>query len=144
MKRAEQLQDLSREHHQSLVMAKRLSEVVENGSDEDLLEAIEKVKDYYESELEIHFQHEERTVFAPIYKEYKEHVMLATTLLKEHGKMRLLIPRLTLENARELLADFSETLKSHTRVEERELFPVIEELFSDEQLEAVLNFVPLD
>ena len=59
MKRAEQLQDLSREHHDSLVMAKRISEVVESGSDAEILAAIDTVKNYYENELEVHFQHEE-------------------------------------------------------------------------------------
>lgn len=144
MKRAEQLQDLSREHHQSLVMAKRIAEAVENGSDEALLAAIEKVKAYYEDELEEHFQHEERTIFAPIYKEYKEHIALASGLLKEHGAIRMLIPQLTLNTAKEDLAGFAEVLKNHTRVEERELFPIVEELFTKEQLDAVLNFVPLD
>lgn len=144
MKRAEQLQNLSREHHDSLVLAKRLFEVVEDGSDEALLGAIEKVKNYYEDELEIHFQHEERTIFSPIFKEYKEHIPLAGPLLKEHGAMRLLVPRLTLENAKELLTEFAEMLKAHTRIEERELFPIVEDLFTAEQLDAVLNFVPLD
>lgn len=144
MKRAEQLQDISREHHDSLVLAKRVMEAVADGSDEVLLAIIKKVQDYYESELEIHFQHEERTIFAPIFKQYKEHVPLAMPLLKEHGAIRLLIPELTLENAREGLAMFAETLRSHTRVEERELFPIVEEIFTEEQLNAVLNFVPLD
>ncbi len=71
MKRAEQLQDLSREHHDSLVMAKRIAEVAEGGDDTEILEAIETVKNYYETELEVHFQHEERTIFAPIFKEYR-------------------------------------------------------------------------
>lgn len=144
MKRAQQLQDLSREHHQSLVMAKRMAEVAESGNDEQLLEAIEKVTAFYESELEVHFQHEERTIFALIYKEYKAHIGLATALLKEHGAIRMLIPQLTLSTAREGLATFADVLKNHTRVEERELFPIIEDLFTDEQLDAVLNFVPLD
>ena len=144
MKRAQQLQDLSREHHQSLVMAKRMAEVAESGNDEQLLEAIEKVTAFYENELEVHFQHEERTIFALIYKEYKAHIGLATALLKEHGAIRMLIPQLTLSTAREGLATFADVLKNHTRVEERELFPIIEDLFTDEQLDAVLNFVPLD
>lgn len=144
MKRAEQLQGLSREHHDSLVLSKRLNEAVEDGSDEALLAAIKKLKDYYEKELEVHFQHEERTVFAPIFKEYKDHIPLAMPLLKEHGQMRLLIPRITLANAKENLAMFAETLKNHTRVEERELFPIIEKIFTEEQMNAVLEFVPLD
>ena len=144
MKRAEQLQDLSREHHDSLVMAKRIAEVAEGGDDTEILEAIETVKNYYETELEVHFQHEERTIFAPIFKEYREHTGIATQLLKEHGAMRMLMPKLHVASAREDLAEFATMLKNHTRMEERELFPIVESNFSDEQLDAVLNFVPLD
>ena len=144
MKRAEQLQDLSREHHGSLVMAKRIAEIAESGDDAAISEAIETVKNYYESELEVHFQHEERTIFAPIFKEYREHIGIATQLLKEHGAMRMLMPKLHAASAREDLAEFATMLKNHTRMEERELFPIVEAHFSDEQLDAILNFVPLD
>ncbi len=144
MKRAEQLQKLSREHHGSLVMAKNIAEIAESGSDADLLEAIKTVAEYYDDELELHFQHEERTIFSLIFGEYREHIAIATTLLKEHGFIRMLIPKLTLETARIDLAEFALVLKNHTRMEERELFPIIEELFSDEQLDAILDFVPLD
>ena len=144
MKRAEQLQELSREHHGSLVMAKNIIDVVENGTDDDLLKAIEMVTKYYDDELEVHFQHEEHTIFAPIFKHYQEYIEVSKVLLKEHGYMRLLIPKLKIETAREDLANFAVVLKNHTRVEERELFPVIEKSFTDEQLDAVLNFVPIN
>lgn len=144
MKRAAQLQDLSREHHASLVMAKKIAEVAAQGSEAELLAAIESVKDYYENELEEHIQHEERTIFAPIFKEYQEHIGLATSLLKEHGFIRMLIPALKPETARKDLAEFAEVLKNHTRIEERELFPLVESLFSETQLDAILNFIPLD
>ena len=144
MKRAAQLLHISKEHHDSIVMAERILDVVENGSDDELLAEIEKVKSYYDDHLEIHFQHEERTIFAPIYKEYKEHVPLAMPLLKEHGAIRMLVPQLALENAKDGLAMFAETLLSHTRIEELELFPIIEEIFSKEQMDAVMDFKPLD
>ena len=144
MERAEQLKELSREHHDSLLIAKKIAMVAEQGTDAELLEAIETVKAYYESELEVHFQHEERTIFSLIFREYRDHIALATGLLKEHGLIRMLIPKLNIENARQGLAEFAEVLTNHTRVEERELFPLVETLFSDEQLDAVLNFVPLD
>lgn len=144
MKRIEQLLKLSREHHQSLVMAKRISAIADTGNNKELLEAIETVKNYYNDELEQHFQHEERTIFAPIFKEYQEHIGIATSLLKEHGYIRMLIPKMTLETAQKDLAEFGSILKTHTRIEERELFTLIEELFSEEQLNAVSNFVPLD
>jgi len=56
----------------------------------------------------------------------------------------MIIPRLKLETAREDLFNLSEVLIAHTRAEERTIFPIIEELFTDEQLEAILNFLPLD
>ncbi len=144
MKRIEQLLKLSREHHGSLVMAKKISNIAENGTDEERLEAIETIKKYYDDELEVHFQHEERTIFAPIFSDYKEHIGIATILLKEHGQIRVLIPKLNQETAKEGLATFGKVLKDHTRMEERELFPIIEKLFTNEQLDAILNFTPLE
>ncbi len=144
MKRAEQLQKLSREHHGSLVMAKNIALIAEEGSEQDLLDAIKTVQDYYDAELEEHFQHEERTIFGPIFRHYPELKEMATVLLKEHGFIRLLIPKMTVETAKKDLEDFALVLKNHTRMEERELFPIIETSFSDEQMDAVLNFVALD
>ncbi len=144
MKRAEQLQKLSREHHGSLSMALKISKIAESGSEEALAEAIETIKAYYKDELEEHFQHEEQTIFVHIFQQYREHVPMATSLLKEHGFLRILVQRIKPETAKEDLMDFATVLKNHTRVEERELFPIIEKLFTDEQMDAVLNFVPLD
>lgn len=144
MQRCEQLKKLSREHHGSLTMALKISKIAKNGVESELSEAINTVQHYYNDELELHFQHEEQTIFSTIFKQYKEHMDVATTLLKEHGYLRVLIQRLTLETAQKDLADFAQILKEHTRVEERELFPIIQDLFTDEQLDEVLNFEPLD
>ena len=144
MKRAEELKKLSREHHGSLVMAKRILSIAESGDDKELLNAIDTVRNYYDEELEEHFQHEEHTIFSVIFKEYKDHINIARPLLKEHGQIRLLIPRITPETAREDLKAFADMLKNHTRVEEREFFPLIETLFTDEQLKKITQFVPIN
>lgn len=144
MKRCEQLKKLSHEHHGSLSMALKISKASKSDEESELLAAIDTVQHYYNEELELHFQHEEQTIFSTIFKHYKEHIGVATTLLKEHGYLRVLIQRLTLETAQKDLADFAQMLKDHTRVEERELFPIIQDLFTDEQLDVVLNFEPLN
>jgi len=144
MSRVEQLKALTKEHQESMEKAQQIFEIAQNGSDDQLRETMEEVKRYCDNELEVHFQHEERTIFAPIFKEYKDHIELSKKLLKEHGVIRLLIPKMTLETARDDLSYFAITLKNHTETEENELFPIVEELFSDEQLDAVLNFKPLD
>ena len=143
MKRAEQLQKLSREHHASLVMAKKYSDLAETGSEADFVEAIKELHEYNDKDLELHFQHEERTIFAVIFKKYQEHIPLAAPLLKEHGLIRLLILQVTPESAKEDFSVFGDLLRDHTRVEERELFPIIEKVFSDEELNAILDFKPL-
>ena len=144
MDRAEQLRKLSREHHTSLVFARTLKKTAESGNEEELTKAIKDVVDYYNDELEVHFQHEEHTIFKPLFQGYREHVELATKLAKEHGAMRMLIPTITLETAKKDLEDFATVLTNHTHAEERVLFPIIEKIFTDEQLDAVLNFKPLD
>jgi hemerythrin-like domain-containing protein len=144
MKRAEQLQKLSREHHTSLSMANNIAKIAKQGNENEFADAIKRIKEYNEKELEPHFRHEEQTLFSVIFEKYPKHIELATTLLKEHGFIRRLVPVLTPETARKDLADFALVLKNHTRLEERELFPIVESLFTDEELEAVLNYVEAD
>ena len=144
MNRYEQLKQLTQEHNEALIFADEIIAIAENGDESALLEGIAAIKKYYNAELEVHFQHEERTIFAPIFREYRDHIQMATVLLKEHGFMRLLIQRIDLDSATKELYDFATVLKNHTLVEEKELFPLVEELFTDEQLAAVVNFVPVD
>ncbi len=125
-------------------MARNIAKVAESGSDEELTDAIKEVTDYYNDELEVHFQHEEHTIFKPLFQEYREHIALATKLVQEHGAMRMLIPTITLETAKKDLADFATVLSNHTHAEERVLFPIVEKQFTREQLDAVLDFKPLN
>ncbi|CAA6828135.1 MAG: Unknown protein [uncultured Thiotrichaceae bacterium] len=141
--RGEQLAKLSQEHEASLVLAKALLEVAERADEQELLATIDKLKTYNDEELELHFQHEERTVFAPIFKEHREHIPFATALLKDHGEMRRLIPNLHIGAAREQIHYFAELLRKHTLQEEQELFPLIAEQFTDEQLAAIVDFTPI-
>ncbi len=148
MQRYEQLQDLSREHHQSLKMAKDLANLVKQGSDDEIRQSVKKLTDYYDGELEKHFQHEEQVIFSLFFKHYREHMQIAILLLKDHGAMRALIHRIktqqpALEELKKELTDFALMLKDHTRMEERTLFPLVESLFTKEQLEAVLHFQSL-
>lgn len=144
MKRYEQLKKLSREHHGSLSMAKKIAEIVVTGNDSDLLQAMNQVQQYYNDELESHFQHEEQTLFSIIFQNYAEHRDIATALLKEHGQIRVLVQGITMATAKKDLAEFALLLKDHTRVEERQLFPVVQEVFTSEQLDDVLNYLPIE
>lgn len=142
MQRTEQLKSLSREHHVSLVMSSRIIKLVEKGSPEELAAKVLEVQKYYNDELELHFQHEEQTLFSTIFKNYPELRTLSTQLLKEHGEMRVLCQSMTAENAVSDLTHFAKLLKDHTRTEERQLFPQIEVCFSAEELAVAQDFQP--
>lgn len=141
--RCRQLHQLSREHNDCLVFAARIAALAAAGSDAALGEGIERVREYNDRELEAHLQHEEQTIFGPLVQGHREHLDLCITLGKEHGLIRTLVERMSPETAGQDLADFAAILKNHTLVEETQLFPLIETLFTDEQLDAVANHVPL-
>ncbi|MEA3302520.1 MAG: hemerythrin domain-containing protein [Pseudomonadota bacterium] len=143
MNNCEQLQKLSLEHQEALLFAAEIARIAAEGSEAELEEGVQRVNRYYESELEEHLQHEEQTIFAPLVQQHKEHIELCITLGKEHGFIRTVIENMSRETARKDLADFARVLKTHSLVEERELFPLLESLFTEEQLNAVLNYVPL-
>lgn len=140
MQRAEQLQDLSREHHGSLSLAAKILRLVKDGSKEELETMVTQVQKYYNDELEIHFQHEEQTLFSIIFKNYPDLRPISIRLLKEHGAIRLLCQTMSKDNASAELTQFAELLKSHTRLEERELFEKIELCFSKDELALVQNY----
>lgn len=143
MNNCEQLKKLSDEHRDALVFAGEIANIAAEGNEAELAEGIERVNRYYESELEEHLQHEEQTIFAPLVQEHKEHIELCITLGREHGYLRSVVEEMTLETAKKDLADFALVLKNHSLTEERELFPLLGTLFSEEQLNTVLNYVPL-
>lgn len=142
IKRYEQLLKLSREHNESIVMADKIAKIAETGTDTELADGVDLLKKYNETDLETHLQHEERTIFAPLIQQYQEHTELCITLGKEHGLMRTIVEEISFETAKKDLANFAHVLKKHSLLEENELFPIIESVFTKEQLDAVLNFEP--
>lgn len=142
MKRVESLSKLSREHAASLKFADQMEQIATEGSDAELAEGVDRLKKYNEVELEKHLQHEERTIFMPMIKQHQEHAELCIQLGREHGLMRTLVEDITPQTARRDLAEFARVLRRHSIMEEEELFPLIETLFSREQQNEILNFVP--
>lgn len=142
MKICKQLEKLSQEHHDCILFSEIIAKIANGGGDAELAKGVELVKEYNKTELEVHLQHEERTIFSPLIQEHKKHVDLCISLGKEHGYMRSLVEEITLETAKKDLADFAVILKNHTLKEDQELFPLLESLFTEEELDAVMNFVP--
>jgi hemerythrin-like domain-containing protein len=141
--RCRQMEQLSREHDEGMAFADRISELASDGSAASLTEGVRLVREYYQEELEQHLQHEEQTIFAPIVQFHREHFSLCVRLGTEHGLLRTIATGMCLETAQRDLPAFADILRKHTVAEEEELLPLVESLFTPEQLDAVMHFTPL-
>ena len=125
MKRHEQLQDLSREHHLALKLALLARRALESGAAPQIQAAAATCAKAFVSDLEPHFVREESDVL-PLLAQAGE-IALVERTLNEHDEMRRLAARLN-EADPATLERFGELLGAHVRFEERELFPAAEAL----------------
>lgn len=119
MKRHPWLQELSREHHHGLLLAKRARRWATEGA-AARERRWEAVRAAYEAELRPHFEEEEERVLALLSP--REHELAARTLADHEMLRRLALHGST---AREL-DELGALLGAHIRFEERELFPAVE------------------
>lgn len=114
MKRDPRLHGLSSEHHQGLVLARRLAQ--------GRLDAGE-LRRRFDAELEPHFRVEE-DVLLPALETSGEAALVARTR-RDHAELRALVEKAGGGDAA-ALARFAALLNEHIRFEERELFPAAE------------------
>lgn len=129
LKRAVELQPFSREHHHGLLLCWKIGKGLRNGVEN---ERIKKYVDhFYEHSLLQHFEDEEKYVF-PILGSENELVQQALT---EHRRLLRLFTEIT--DVRKSLSKIEEELNAHIRFEERILFPEVQKVASEEQLQAI-------
>jgi len=136
MKRHPELISLSQEHHQSLRLAKQCLDTAASGDEEKCKALCDHILGIFDAEWDRHFRNEEKTIFditATLQGKIRE---LGVQLVDEHEQMRAMAKDMQQGDCSKLAA-FGELLKSHTRLEERELFPLVEEQFTRGQLEKI-------
>ncbi len=133
MKRHRSLAPLSRDHHHALVLAQRLR----RAGPEDVAGAAEALLDHWTTEERLHFRLEEE-VLLPAYAAYgdPEHPAVIRTLL-DHVRIRRDVERLAAGADLELLHELGGRLADHVRLEENELFPLIESALPEPALVAL-------
>ncbi len=137
MERHKALHSLSHDHHHGLILA----QLIKKGSPEypylpkTLGGKIEYAISFYNDELVRHFKDEENILF-PIVKSRDDKVDdLINVILNEHKKIKALVSSLKKDqDSEDVLDDLGNLLESHIRKEERELFPLIQNLLNDEEL----------
>jgi hemerythrin-like domain-containing protein len=138
MKRVDQLTPLSKDHHQSLVLANRCKKLA-IATDESAKCALrEQIVAEFPGRWERHFEIEEITLFL-LGKRYPDQLgALIIELEQEHAQLRALYRKLK-DGDNSQLSAFGELLGSHTRKEERQLFELVQDVFSEQELNAVYD-----
>lgn len=125
MKRSTALQPLSREHHTALTLAKACERAAQSCDEGVVAKACQRAIRAFSAELEPHFQVEEQSLL-PLLRSAETQSLVQRTMA-DHQQLRALLDDLR-RNDREALSSFGKGLSAHVRFEERELFPVIENL----------------
>lgn len=123
MKRYEELAPLSREHNRALLLARNARRAVGTGDLRRIREAWEALGSAFRDEMRAHFATEERLVLT-LLTELGKH-SLAERLRREHWAMARNIVNPALWT-RERLAALADVLHDHVRLEEREVFPLVQ------------------
>ena len=135
MKRDENLQPLSRQHHNGLLMTLLLTKGVKKNA--DLNTMADFVLDSWEKELNQHFKLEEE-ILLPALKEKTFDPTLTDRLLSEHLEIRSLVSRIKKDDFTvDDISDFSRLLEQHIRFEERVYFPEAEKQLTHEELKRI-------
>lgn len=142
MKRHPDLREFSDDHHQGLVNALRLKRA---GAGEGVTpeEAARTFLEFWREDTSVHFRKEEE-VLLPVMAHHGEDLERepVVRMLSQHARIRGLAMQLSDEVDRgdvrgETLRELGEQLEAHIRLEERVLFPAIEDSLSEEALHEV-------
>ncbi|MCP3851921.1 MAG: hypothetical protein GY694_17050 [Gammaproteobacteria bacterium] len=144
MKRIAQLQNLSKEHHLSLTLAQKVIKISEAQNTEAIAGLCQEIVHDYPTTWKVHFKIEEDSIFQtfleaePELKHSSEIRKLCLQLVQEHQTMNDFYEQMK-QGDYSCLGQFGVLLKKHTRTEERELFPLLEESLSTEALNHIFE-----
>ena len=144
MKRHPSLRRLSDDHHGGLVQARRLRRAA-SGEGETPSEAARAFLRFWDEDTRIHFREEEEVLLA-VYARHGGDLGAEPVrrMVSDHARIRGLVLGLGEEAEsgkvdRETLREIGEHLDAHIRLEEREVFPLIEGLLPEQALREVAS-----
>lgn len=142
MKRHESLITLSQQHHDTLILAQLIKKNTPayKGLPTELYDKRVYTLNKFREEIVPHFEAEELILIPFILGKNKRIDILSEEIVNEHRKISELIELIREEvDIEENLDKLGNLLSIHIRKEERELFQLIQEVFSEEQLTKLLN-----
>ena len=138
MKRHASLVSLSHDHHHALVEARRLGRAAD-GTDAERREVVADFVRFFSTETVRHFREEEEQLFPAFVGQEGADERLLVQALLEHQRIHALVGRLVHALAADgvdasAMRELAGLLEAHVRLEERELFPLIEQVVPPEVL----------
>ncbi|HEY7560635.1 MAG TPA: hemerythrin domain-containing protein [Gaiellaceae bacterium] len=142
MKRHRALVPLSHDHHHGLVQARRLRQAAEEADPARHLRVGAEFVAYFSHEGAAHFRDEEEFLLPLLADRGDPSHSLLLTIAEEHATVRALARQIrrsvnlgTIDSS--VLGRLGTLLEGHIRLEERSLFPLIEELATAEDLDGL-------
>ncbi len=146
MKRHPSLRQFSDDHHQGLVNARRLRRTA-SGERAISADTARDFLEFWQSDTSLHFRKEEE-VLLPVLARYGGDVGERPLLqmLTQHARIRGLAMQLSDELKQDeiredTLRNLGEQLEAHIRLEERQVFPLIEETLPEHALQEVSSWL---
>jgi hemerythrin-like domain-containing protein len=142
MKRHPALIPLSRDHHDGLVQAVRLRRAAADGDASARLAAARDFVEFFRNEERVHLRDEEEELFPLLLRHVPSQPAPLREARAQHMELKGFARKLEIAAAagiadRETLEAAGDLLDAHIRVEERELFPLIEGLVPDDELRSL-------
>lgn len=131
IKRNEHIVKLSKDHHFTLMFCWKIRNGIKFKVESERIKKY--VQYFWQHHMQPHFLEEETILFAPVKDEAVQRA------LGEHIQIAQQIKALDAagDNAADQLSVLADTVDNHVRYEERELFPYLEKVLTDEQLENI-------
>jgi iron-sulfur cluster repair protein YtfE (RIC family) len=137
MKRHDALIQLSHEHHHGLVWAKRMYDLPDDAPVSEQQELLDEFFPIWHDEINPHFRNEEEILLPLFDVDADPDVDCIRLMLQQHVHIRRDVLLLEFEPNLEVIHRLGNALKEHIRLEEREVFPLVEEKASQETLDAI-------
>lgn len=132
IKRSQQILQLSKDHHFTLLFSWKIRQGLKMGIAEARMKRY--VEHFWTHHMKIHFREEEDILFAPV-KDWK-----VQKALDDHRRIEELVNKVlhsTAAEEKEHLLLLSDLVDAHVRYEERDLFPHLEKVLGEEELENI-------
>lgn len=146
MKRHPALISLSHDHHHGLVAAHRLARAAETPDAPARVAAVLEFVAGFRRDTLPHFHEEEQGAFSLLARYAGPEQPLLVRAQEDHVELQALTTRLArdLESGcaeTDLMRSIAERLQTHIRLEERELFPLLEQVAPADELRALADLL---